>query len=158
MNNVLQNLVVTSDAFGEGETIPEKYTGHGRDISPKLFLSELSVNAKSMAILMDDISHPLFREYNHWIIWNLPVKREIPENIPHGKTPDLPKGAVQGIGYGRHRYRGPKPPFGMTHQYRYTVYVLDWVLEISPSSKKANLLEAMEGHILQQGCLFGKYK
>jgi len=152
------NLVVTSDAFENGGIIPVDYTGHGKDISPRLVLSDISPNAKSIAVLMDDIKHPLFKIYNHWIIWNLPVMQEIPESIPHGKYLEILGGAMQGTGYGRHKYRGPKPPFGTTHLYQYNVYVLDCRLELDVTAKKADLLKAMEGHVLQHGYLVGKYK
>lgn len=158
MNKAYPEIIVTSNAFTNNGTIPVEYTGHGKDISPPLTLSELSERAKSISIIMDDIKHPLFKIYNHWVIWNIPVMQEIPANIPHGKTIEEFRGAVQGIGYGRHKYRGPKPPFGTTHNYQYTVYVLDSRIEISPTSKKVNLLRVMEDHILQQGHIIGSYK
>ncbi len=150
-------LSVTS-VFENNGKIPVKFTGHGKDISPALSLSELSNKARSLAIIMDDIKHPIFHVYNHWTIWNLPVMQKIPENIPHGKKLDDFDGAVQGVGYGRHKYRGPKPPLGTTHKYQYNVYVLDCRLELSSKSKKADLLKAMDNHILQYGFITGEYK
>jgi len=158
MINAQTNLVVTSNAFENNGTIPIDYTGYGKDISPNLILSGVSPEAQTVAVLMDDIKHPLFRVFNHWIIWNLPVMQEIPENMPHGKVLEEYGGAMQGVGYGRHRYRGPKPPFGGTHMYRYNVYILDCRLELKTSAKKKELLKVMENHILQHGFLVGKYK
>ena len=79
------------------------YTGYGKDVSPTFYLSKLSKEAQSIAIIMDDIKHPLLGTYNHWVIWNLPVICEIPENIAHGEMLNDLGDAVQGIGYGRHR-------------------------------------------------------
>jgi Raf kinase inhibitor-like YbhB/YbcL family protein len=154
----VKNTLIVTSVFVDGGKIPIEYTGHGKDISPKLFLSEVSDKAKTLAVIMDDINHPIFKVYNHWTIWNLPVTQEIPEGIPHGEILSDFGGAVQGIGYGRHRYRGPKPPFGATHKYHYHVYALDRRLDLKPKSKKADLLRAMNGHILQHGCLTGAYK
>lgn len=151
-----KNLTVTSPAFEEGGTIPVRYTGDGEDVSPALTLSELSPNAKSIALVMDDLDFPL-RTYNHWVIWNLPVQEAIPEAIEHGERVESLDGAVQGIGYGRHKYRGPKPPFG-THQYVYRVFVLDTTLDLSANAGKKDLLKAMEGHVLQYGDLTGQYR
>lgn len=151
-----KNLTVTSPAFEEGGTIPVRYTGDGEDVSPALTLSELSPNAKSIALVMDDLDFPL-RTYNHWVIWNLPVQEAIPEAIEHGERVESLGGAVQGIGYGRHKYRGPKPPFG-THQYVYRVFVLDTTLDLSANAGKKDLLKAMEGHVLQYGDLTGQYR
>lgn len=147
-----------ASVFEYGGKIPVDYTGHGKDISPKLYLSELSDKAKSLAIIMDDIKHPLFKIYNHWTIWNLPVTQEIPENIPYGEVLSDLGGAVQGIGYGRHKYRGPKPPLGTSHKYQYSVYVLDCRLDLKAKTKKAELLQAMDNHILQYGYTIGEYK
>lgn len=150
-------LQVTS-AFADRGKMPIEYTGRGRDISPALHLSKLADGAVSIAIIMDDVDHPLFKPYTHWVIWNLPAIREIPADIPHGETlPEL-NGAVQGVGYGRHRYRGPKPPFNMRHLYQFDVYVLDCRLDLSPKSRKRDLIRAMEGHVLQHGQLLGEYK
>lgn len=105
---------------------------------------------------MDDSDHPLFGTYNHWLIWNLPIDPFIPAGISSGKrVPEL-MDAVQGIGYGHHRYRGPKPPFG-SHRYKYHVFALDTKLKLPASAKKKALLEAMKGHILQHGFLMGVY-
>ena len=153
----IKPITVTS-AFEDGGTIPVDFTTHGRDISPPLTLSEVSENAKSIAVLMDDLDHPLFKVHNHWILWNLPPTREIPENTPHGARVDELGGAMQGVGYGKHKYRGPRPPFGATHRYQYNVYVLDCMINLPPKSKKVDLLRAMEQHVLQQGHIIGRFK
>jgi phosphatidylethanolamine-binding protein (PEBP) family uncharacterized protein len=82
----------------------------------------------------------------------------IPKNIPHGKAVEGLSGAVQGRGYGKHRYRGPRSPFNWSHRYQFTVYVLDCVLDLPSASKKRDLLKAMNGHILQQAALVGHYR
>jgi Raf kinase inhibitor-like YbhB/YbcL family protein len=150
-------LMVTSDAFTEGGKIPLKYTGRAEDISPGLKLSAVSEKAKSIAVIMDDQDVPGLGILTHWVIWNLPVQNFIPENIPHGETVASLGNAMQGIGYGRHRYRGPNPPHG-SHRYQFNVYVLDKKLDLSGDSGKKELLKAMEGHILQYGSITGLFE
>ena len=150
-------LIVTSPAFEHDGIIPIQYTGRGIDISPELHLEGIDARAESLAVIMDDLDHPI-PGYNHWVIWNLPVMETIPEHIPHGVQSENPAGAVQGKGYGKHRYRGPRPPFNWSHRYRFTVYVLDAPLDIPVDSRKRHLLKAMEGHILQKGSLVGRYR
>ena len=56
------------------------------------------------------------------------------------------------IGYGGHC-----PPGG-THHYYFTLYALDLELKLEPSATKGQLLKAMQGHILAEGQLMGRYK
>ena len=153
----MKKLIVTTPAFEHEGLIPIKYTGRGADISPELNLQNLAEHAKSIAVIMDDLGHPI-PEYNHWIIWNIPLTETIPANIPQGEVVESLSGAIQGRGYGKHRYRGPKPPFNWSHRYRFAVYTLDCVLDLPASSKKRDLLKAMDGHVLQQAALVGHYR
>lgn len=151
-----EQLTVTSPAFEHLGVIPQKHTGKGEDISPALYLSELSDDAVSIAVIMDDLDIPVVSNYNHWVIWNIPVQNTIPEGVLAGDTVPTLGNAMQGIGYGEHTYKGPEPPFG-THRYQYHVFVLDTMLELDSSSKKEDLVNAIDGHILQYGSLTGWY-
>lgn len=155
---VMNQLTLTSPDFQDGGWIPLKHTGRGEDLSPCLELHGLAKESKALAVILEDASHPLFKNYTHWLIWNLPPRPLIPAGISAGKTaPDL-EGAVQGIAYGRHRYRGPKPPLQCNHTYVFTVFALDCRLELSPFSRKSGLLHKMEGHILQSASLSGQFQ
>lgn len=154
-----KKLKLTSKAFKEGGKIPVRYTGRGEDISPELKLENIHTEAKSIAIMMDDLDIPIFKNYNHWIIWNIPVCNTIPEAISYGKQITKPFPAVQGIAYGKHQYRGPKPPkiIKSSHTYVFTVYVLDCMCELPPNTKKRQWLNAMENHIIQKASLSGTF-
>ena len=149
-------MVITSPAFlPEGE-IPRRYTCDGEDISPALDWSGLPEGTKSIALISDDPDAPM-GTWVHWVLFNLPGEtKELAEHIPPDKT--LTNGARQGandfrkIGYG-----GPCPPGG-THRYFFKIYALDTQFDLPPGAKKAELLKAMQGHILGQGQLMGKYK
>lgn len=132
-----------------------EHTGRGVDLSPELALENLSPDAKTLAVVLEDMSHPI-KGFTHWVIWNLPAADKIPGAVPAGKS--VPNGAVQGIAYGLHRYAGPKPPKGRTHTYRFTVYALDCVLKLVHGSRKRAFLRAAEGHILQSGSISGKFE
>lgn len=151
-------LKLTSPSFPEGGWIPRKHTCRGENLSPRLELSGIHSGAKSLAVTLDDASHPIFPNYNHWLIWNLPVWPVLPEGIPQGEILSSPDGAVQGLAYGKHKYAGPKPPLRFCHTYVFTVYVLDCVCALPPSSKKREFLKAIQGHILQQTALSGKFQ
>ncbi|GAU78836.1 YbhB/YbcL family Raf kinase inhibitor-like protein [Fusibacter sp. 3D3] len=153
-----QILKIWSEAFKEGDWIPNLYSARGEDRSPSIHLEGIHAEAQSIAITMDDASHPLFPNYNHWLIWNLPVQNSIPEAIPHGEIIENLGGAIQGRAYGRHRYKGPKPPLKTIHTYVFTVYILDCKCALSPKSRKRDLLVEMEGHILQKSTLTGHFQ
>lgn len=158
MEHAIINLTVDCPSFHADGQIPRKHTGFGEDISPEIVISGLRAEVASIAILMDDLDIPVLGRLNHWVIWNIPATSRIPENMPKGSQ--CPNGAVQGVGYGKNGYRGPKqPPFiRKAHRYVFAVYGLDCALELPSTSRKADVLKAMDGHILQKGTVIGWYK
>lgn len=153
----MDKLIVTTPCFEHGGLIPVNCTGYGADKSPELHLSGLSENVVSIAVIMNDMGHPI-PNYNHWVIWNIPVTTVIPGNIPSGKQVEQLKPAMQGIGYGKHRYKGPKPPFNWSHIYQFNVYALDCFLNLPNTAKRKTLLEALQGHVIQDAALIGHYR
>jgi len=149
-------IQVTSSAFEEGGLIPPEYTCDGTDISPPLQWDAVPEGTKSIALISDDPDAPM-GTWVHWVIFGLPADtRELAENIPPDET--LPNGAKQGTSdFGKIGYGGPCPPSG-THRYFFKIYALDTEVDLSAGAKKRELLKAMEGHILGQGQLIGKYK
>lgn len=132
------------------------HTGRGIDVSPELILEGLSPEARTLAVTLEDMSHPI-KGFTHWVIWNLPASDKIPGAIPAGKlVPGLE--AVQGLAYGLHRYAGPKPPKGKTHTYRFTVYALDCTLDLNSGARKKTFLQAAAGYILQSGSISGDFE
>lgn len=149
---------ISSPSFENNGWIPDRHSAFYEDVSPQIILKGLDGRAVSLAIALDDMGHPIEPGYNHWIAWNIPPVDVIPEQIPKGALVKQPISIAQGLAYGKHCYRGPKPPFHWKHEYRFTVYALDTALAISTDSDKAAVLEAAEGHILQKGVLMGKYQ
>jgi Raf kinase inhibitor-like YbhB/YbcL family protein len=147
-------LAVTSPAFGEGETIPGRYTCAGEDISPPLNWSGTPVGTESFVIIMTDPDAP-GGEFTHWIVFNIPAESiGLEEDIPG--IPELADGTRQlqnsfrDLGYG-----GPCPPAGKAHHYIFTFYALDTALDMADGAGISDILDAIEGHILGQGALTG---
>ncbi len=156
--SMTENLTVKSEAFENGGNIPVKYTGKGEDVSPALMLEGISPDAVSIAVFMDDLDFP-FGTYNHWVMWNVPASYDvIPEAVPKETTVSSLGNAVQGKSQygGKHYYRGPLPPFG-SHTYRFSIFVLDTMLELDSEAAKGEVMKAMDGHILQYGTLTGEF-
>lgn len=156
----MKEMEIISPSFINNGYMPKKHTGFDADISPEFQLLNLSDNVVSIAIIMDDLDIPLRKALNHWLIWNIPKTDKIPENIPYGSSVSLLNNAIQGVAYGRNRYRGPKQPVFVrnTHRYIFNFYALDCFLNLDSHAKKKDLIEAMSGHIIQQGSITGKYK
>ena len=108
------HLRVTSPGIAEDERFLLTHTGRGDDVSPELRINGLTDDVARLAVVLTDETHPLLGSMTHWLIWNLPAQSVIEAGLPSGRiTRD---GAVQGRGYGLHRYRGPKPPRETSHR------------------------------------------
>lgn len=142
----------------DGGRFPVEYTGRGRDVSPEFFIRNLSPDAKTLAITLEDIAHPLFKNFTHWLIWNIPAAERIAGAIPGGSVLPGLGGARQGIGYGWRRYAGPKPPKGSRHVYRFTIYALDRAIEVPFPPTKGRFLKRAKGHIIQRGSIAGEFE
>ncbi len=149
------SVTVTSSAFDEGNMIPTKYTCDGKDVSPPLTWGGMPAETKSIALIADDPDAPA-GTWVHWVVWNIPPEtRRFPEGMAAEAA--LDDGTRQGItDFGRPGYGGPCPPSGV-HRYYFKVYALDTMLELPDRARKADLLAAMDGHILAEGQLMGKY-
>ena len=146
-----------SAAFEPNGSIPRKYTCDGPDVSPPLSWTDPPAGTQSLSLIMDDPDAPV-GTWVHWVLYDLPADtRALPENL--SKDRELASGAKQGqndfrkIGYG-----GPCPPPGPAHRYFFKLYALDAKTNLKPGVSKADLLRAMEGHILAQAELIGRYR
>ena len=151
-----KQMEIISSAFDEGTMIPKKFTCDDLDISPPLKWSKIPEGTKTFAIICDDPDAPM-GIWVHWIVFNLPANiNELSEDIPPLET--LPDGAKQGRNdFGKIGYGGPCPPGG-THRYYFKIYALAKVLNVEAGITKSELLKAMEGNILSEGQLMGRYK
>lgn len=120
-------------------------------------IENLSPKAKTLAVTLEDLSHPI-KNFTHWIIWNIPAKNKVEKGIEAGKEVVVLGNARQGIGYGVHRYAGPKPPKGKKHIYRFSVYALDCGIDLSSNSMKKAFLKKAQGHILQKGSITAEFE
>ncbi len=144
-----------SSEFDEGGAIPRKYTCQGVDVNPPLTILETPSEAKSLALIMDDPDVPerirADRMWVHWVAFNIDPKTE---QIAEG----VPSLGVQGKNTGGHnRYMGPCPP-DREHRYFFKLYALDTKLDLPEGATKEELLKAMDGHILEQAQLMGRYE
>ena len=150
-------MKLSSPAFVEGKAVPVKHAGQGEDVSPALKWEGAPEGVKSFAMICDDPDAPV-GTWVHWIIWNIPgTAKELTEHVASMK--ELPDGARQGMNdFRRIGYGGPMPPPGKAHRYYFKLYALDASVGLAPGATKADLLKAMDGHIVAQAQLMGTYQ
>ena len=92
----------------------------------------------------------------HWVLYNLPASAS---GLPEAVAPSaLPSGTKEGKNdWKRTGYGGPCPPIGR-HRYLHKLYALDEVLPDLGRPTRAQLLKAMEGHIVGGAELIGTYQ
>lgn len=134
-----------------------QYTCDGADRSPPLRWSDPPDQTKSFALIADDPDAP-GGTWVHWVLYAVPADlRELAEGLPARET-------VLGVGsqglndFRKVGYGGPCPPRGPAHRYFFRLYALDTEVTLPPRKTKADLLKAIERHVLGQSELMGRYK
>ncbi len=149
-------LALKSGTIRGGGAIPKRYTCEEAGISPPLHWDDPPAGTRSFALILDDPDAPS-GPFTHWMLYALPAETcRIPENvIPDDARPD---GSRQGKNSaGRTGYSGPCPPEGVQHRYAFDLYALDAPLHLAAGATKAELIEAMAGHIIAEAQLTGLY-
>jgi Raf kinase inhibitor-like YbhB/YbcL family protein len=143
-------MEITSPEFKNNTSIPQKFTCQGTDRSPTIEIKDAPANAKSLVLTVDDPDAPR-GNWDHWIVYNI---------LP--QTTTIAEGTVPGLqclnDFRRKEWGGPCPPSG-THRYFFKIYALDIMLPKLPdNARKNDLLNVMEGHIVDKAELVGLYK
>ncbi len=146
-----------SPAFSAAGDIPVVHTCDGPDRSPALRWTDPPAGTKEFALIVDDPDAPA-GTWVHWVLYGVPAAaREFPEGVAARDT--VPGVGTQGVNdFRKVGYGGPCPPPGPAHRYSFRLYALNAELKLPPRKTKADLLKAMEGHVLGQAELVGRYK
>ncbi|PIR98699.1 MAG: YbhB/YbcL family Raf kinase inhibitor-like protein [Candidatus Colwellbacteria bacterium CG10_big_fil_rev_8_21_14_0_10_41_28] len=146
---------IESSVFEDGGSIPTKYTCDGENISPPLKFTNVPEGAMSLALIMHDPDVPTnLREdgvWDHWLVWGMS-----PDTIGAEEGEDAP-GITGTNTAGNRSYGSPCPP-DREHRYFFTLYALDIELDLDPENvSRDDLLAAMDGHIIEEAQLMGRY-
>jgi hypothetical protein len=148
--NSSSTMQVRSAQFKNTGSIPYRYTCDGEDVSPPLTFNDIADEAVTLALLVEDPDAPS-GTWDHWIVYNIPASTH---EVKEGEEP-------QGVGgvnsWGRIGYGGPCPPSG-EHRYIFSLFALNDVLDLPVGASKDSLLDAMEGKIIDQATLVGRYE
>jgi len=156
-------LTLTTTAFEDGGIIPNRYTmaADGVPVSPKLTWTNVPDGTVSFALILHDPDTSLMKRTDqvlHWMIFNIPgTSRELNEGVP--AQAQLPDGSIQALNQSRkigYLGMGAAAP-GPYHHYTFELFALDTKLNLGPDATQADVLKAMEGHILMKGVLVGRF-
>ena len=146
-------LGLRSPAFAEGGRISARYTCDGEDISPPLTWNRVPIDAKSLAMVMQDADAPN-GSFTHWTLWDLSTRST---GLSDGQ---VPSGAAQGRNdFGKTGYAGPCPPKGAAaHRYVFRLHALDAELDLPAGADPDAVTRAVEQHSIASGSTTATYK
>ena len=163
-------MTLTIPSFPDGGQFPVKYSqaapgvAAGEGTSPAIQWSNAPAGTQSFVIHMHDLDvtrNKTSDDQVHWVVWNIPASSTgFPEGVPKGS--EMPGGSYQISATGP-MYRGPGAPAnGPQHHYMIEVYALDAKLDVKPTADafetRANVIKAIQGHILGKAVYGGLFK
>lgn len=144
---------LVSAAFEHASYIPGSCTCDGENVSPELSWSHAPEGAQSFALIIDDPDAP-GGTFTHWVLFDLPAGES---ELARGSSGAAKAGKndFQQDGYG-----GPcPPPNDGDHRYFFRIYALDVPsLGLETGAKREQVEAAMEGHVLAEAELMGRYE
>lgn len=152
-------MKIISTAFEQGGLIPADYTcDRPGNKMPPLTFDAVPAEAKSLALIVEDPDAPADKApnglFDHLIAFNIPPKtvgvKEVDATVP---------GTYGTNSAGQTAYMQPCPPAddAREHRYFFRLYALDTQLALKKGASKADVLSAMEGHVIAKAELMGRY-
>ena len=156
-------LTLTSPDLEDGAVIPDKFTmkAGANTVSPKLQWDHVPPATQSFVLLFHDPDVSMGKKMDdvtHWMAFNIPgTARELPGGI--SADAKLADGTIQIKNTGnRVGYMGPgAPAAGPYHHYTFELFALDTTLDLTDAATRADVVKAMDGHILAKGVLAGRF-
>jgi Raf kinase inhibitor-like YbhB/YbcL family protein len=141
-------ITVSSDAFAEGDEVPERFTCDGEEVSPPLEWT--GGQGEAWALVVDDPDAP-GGTYVHWVVLDITTQTTSVE------AGEVPAGGVQVVNSsGEASYAGPCPPSG-EHRYRFTIYALDAPTGLTESASLDDALDAISEGATSRGTMTAVY-
>lgn len=146
-------MQITSSAFDNNTSIPDKYTCSGKGISPPLDFADIPDGTKSLVLVVSDPDAVGKIPFYHWVVFNIdPSIKSINECT-------APSGSKIGENdFGKTNYGTPCPPHGTgVHRYLFELLALDSRLDLNEGISAEKLLIEMSKHIIETSRLIGLY-
>jgi Raf kinase inhibitor-like YbhB/YbcL family protein len=155
-------LTLTSPDFTDGGVIPNKFTqADPAPVSPRLEWTNVPAGVASFALIFHDPDGAPGKgseDVLHWLAFNIPGTAT---GLVGGQSADaqLPDGTIQAKNRGgRVGFMGPGAgAAGPYHHYTFELYGLDTKLSLGPDASRADVLRAMDGHVVTKAALEGRF-
>lgn len=154
-------LALSTTAFEDGGVIPNKYTGvDAHPVSPMLEWTNVPAGVVTFVMIMHDtdVAAQKKAEDNlHWMVFNIPATTT---RLTEGEPPavNLPDGTIQAKSSRRAvGYMPPGAPAGPYHHYIFELYGLDTKLDVGPDATRADVLKALDGHVVAKATVTGRF-
>lgn len=163
-------MILVIPGFADGGQIPVEFSqaaagvAPGEGTSPAMQWANVPAGTQSFVLNMHDMDlarNKTTDDQVHWVVWNIPASATgLPEGVPKGSQ--LADGSYQISATGT-MYRGPGAGAnGPFHHYMFELYALDTKLDVKPSADafetRANVIKAMQGHILAKAVYGGLFR
>lgn len=156
-----ENFSLTSNAFGHGQPIPERYKGklRGANISPPLAWTPPPAGTAELALIVQDPDVPFGKPAVHALVLGIdPAAGSLAENALASPSP------VAGICYGkgalgRQGWAGPLPIRSHgPHWYVFQLFALSQPAGLSGGCTLDQVTAAITGHLAGRARLDGSYE
>jgi Raf kinase inhibitor-like YbhB/YbcL family protein len=163
-------MTMTVAGFADGGQFPVRFSqaaegaAPGEGTSPAITWANAPAATQSFVLHMHDLDLARNRttdDQPHWVVWNIPATATgLPEGAPKGNP--RADGSFQISATGP-MYRGPgAPATGPMHHYVFELFALDAKLDVQPTADafetRANVLKAIQGHILAKAVYGGLFR
>jgi Raf kinase inhibitor-like YbhB/YbcL family protein len=143
---------LTSPAFNDGEPLDPSFTADEEDaVAPPLEWTAPPPDAVELALIVEDPDSPTPEPFCHWLVWGLRAQQG---KLLEGETPPR---------VGKNSFRNsewllPNPPTGHgPHDYVFQLFAVDSGIALMPGASRAELVEALEGHVVAAALITATY-
>jgi Raf kinase inhibitor-like YbhB/YbcL family protein len=163
-------ITLESPVMREGAEIPKEFTVDGANISPPLSWHRVPPAAKELVLVFEDLDFVSGitggRPLVHWIVYDMkPTVTGLKAAILAQPIVDAagdPDGIFQAhTTFDMSGYRGPQPPPGPPHRYRFTLFALNRALGLQPDMGALSFMQALDAaknSVVGQGSLTVTYQ
>ena len=146
-------FALTSAAFRDGEPLDPCFAADEEDaVAPPLEWTAPPAGTQELAIVVEDPDAPGPQPFCHWLVWGLAPQAG---KLLEGETP--PRTGKNS--FGNSEWLLPDPPTGHgAHDYVFQIFALDLPLALMPGAGRAELVAAIEGHVLSAAVITATYE